>query len=313
MSPELNEQARAVVRRLEARVQPPTHAQSAASARRSFRERTEQLAEGPAVDTVTDVSIPGPEGAGEVPIRLYAHGAGEDRPVLLWFHGGGWVLGDLETHDHVCRELAHRTGWLVLSVGYRLAPEHPFPAALDDAYAATRWAATHAGTVGGDPDRLLTVGASAGGNLAAAVALRARDEGEPSLSGQVLVYPAVDPSGGTDSHREFADGPLLTREGVAWYWEQYLGHPIDGRHPYAAPARARSLGGVAPAVVLTCGFDPLRDEGRAYADRLEGEGVPVERLHYDDVMHGFLTMSGAIDRAAEAHADLAVALERLVD
>lgn len=313
MAPELNEQAKAVLETLEERNLPPTHAQSPASARRAFRERAGQLADGPAVDARTDFSIPGPEGVGEVPLRLYAHGDGDDRPVLLWFHGGGWVLGDLETHDHVCRELADRTGWLVLSVDYRLAPEHPFPAALDDAYAATRWAATHAGTVGGDPDRLVAIGASAGGNLAAAVALRARDEGGPSLSGQVLVYPAVDPTRGTDSHREFADGPLLTREGMAWYWEQYLGHPIDGRHPYAAPARAQSLGDVAPAVVLTCGFDPLRDEGRAYADRLEGEGVPVERLHYDDVMHGFLTMSGAIDRAADAHADLAGALERLVD
>lgn len=313
MTPELNEQARAVVRRLEARVQPPTHAQSPASARRSFRERTGQLAEGPAVDTVTDVSIPGPGGAGEVPIRLYAHGAGEDRPVLLWFHGGGWVLGDLDTHDHVCRELAVRTEWLVLSVGYRLAPEHPFPAALDDAYAAARWAATHADTVGGDPDRLVPIGTSAGGNLAAAVALRARDEGGPELAAQALVYPAVDPDCATDSHREFADGPLLTREAMAWYWGQYLGHPVDGRHPYAAPARAGSLEGVAPAVVLTCGFDPLRDEDRAYADRLERDGVAVERLHYDDVMHGFLTMSGAIDRAAEAHADLVAALEGLVD
>lgn len=312
MSGELDEQARKVLRRLEARNLPPTRAQSPPSARRAFRERAALLADGPAVDRVTDLSIPGTDGVGEVPIRLYAHGDREDRPVLLWFHGGGWVLGDLDTHDHVCRTLAHETRWLVLSVDYRLAPEHPFPAALDDAYAATWWAAAHAEAVGGDPDRLVTVGASAGGNLAAAVALRARNEDGPPLAGQALVYPALDPSGATDSYREFSDGPLLTREGMDWYWEQYLGHPTDGWHPYAAPARARTLGGVAPAVVLTCGFDPLRDEAREYAQRLESDGVAVERLHYDDVMHGFLTMSGAIDRAADAHADLAGALDRLV-
>lgn len=310
MRQELNEQSRAVVRRLEELSQPPAHAQSPESGRRAFRERAGEFGTAPEIDTTTDFAIPGPDG-GELPLRLYAHGDGDERPVLLWFHGGGWVRGDLDTHDHVCRTLARETGWLVLSVGYRLAPEDPFPAALDDAYAATRWAGRHAGSVGGDPDRLVVVGASAGGNLAAGVALRARDEGL-ALSGQALVYPALDPSGETDSYREFADGPLLTSEGMPWYWEQYLGHPTDGRHPYAAPARARTLDGVAPAVVLTCEVDVLRDEGRAYADRLASAGVRVERLHYDGVMHGFLTMSGVIDRAATAHEDIAAALDRLV-
>lgn len=310
MRPELDEQSREVVRRLEELTAPPAHAQTPESGRRAFRERAGEFGTDPEVDTTTEFAITGPDG-GDLPIRLYAHGDGEDRPVLLWFHGGGWVRGDLDTHDHVCRELARETGWLVLSVGYRLAPEAPFPAALNDAYAATRWAGEHAGSVGGDPDRLVVVGASAGGNLAAGVALRARDEGL-GLAGQALLYPVLDPSGGTESYREFADGPLLTAESMAWYWEQYLDHPIDGQHPYAAPARTRSLDGVAPAVVLTCEVDILRDEGQAYTDLLASAGVPVERLHYGGVMHGFLTMSGAVDMAATAHADLAAALDRLV-
>lgn len=310
MRPELDAQSREVVRRLEELKAPPAHAQTPESGRWAFRERAGEFGTDPEIDTTVEFAIAGPDG-GDLPIRLYAHGNGDDRPVLLWFHGGGWVRGDLDTHDHVCRELARKTGWIVLSVGYRLAPEDPFPAALDDVYAATRWAGAHAEHVGGDPDRLVVIGASAGGNLAAGVALRARDEGLP-LAAQALLYPALDPSGETDSYREFADGPLLTAESMAWYWDQYLGHLIDGRHPYAAPARARSLDGVAPTVVLTCEVDILREEGRVYAERLSSAGVPVEQLHYDGVMHGFLTMSGAVDRAATAHADLAAALDRLV-
>jgi len=310
MRPELDAQSQAVVRRLEELKAPPAHAQTPESGRRTFRERAGEFGTDPEIDRTAEFAIRGPDG-GDLPIRLYAHGDGDDRPVLLWFHGGGWVRGDLDTHDHVCRELARETGWLVLSVGYRLAPENPFPAALDDAYAATRWAGRHAGSIGGDPDRLVVVGGSAGGNLAAGVALRARDEGL-ELAAQALLYPALDPSGETDSYQEFADGPLLTAESMAWYWEQYLGHPIDRQHPYAAPAHARSLDGVVPAVVLTCEVDVLRDEGRAYADRLAAAGIPVERLHYDGVMHGFLTMSRVVDRAATAHADLAAALDDLV-
>lgn len=310
MRPELDEQSREVVRRLDALSLPPVHAQTPGSGRRAFRERAGEFGTEPGIDTTAEFAIPGPDGE-DLPLRLYAHGDRDDRPVLLWFHGGGWVRGDLDTHDHVCRELARETGWLVLSVGYRLAPEEPFPAALDDAYAATQWARRHARSVGGDPNRLVVIGASAGANLAAGVALRARDQGL-ELSGQALLYPALDPSGETDSYREFSDGPLLTSEAMAWYWEQYLGHPIDGRHPYAAPARARSVDGVAPAVVLTGEVDILRDEGQAYADRLASAGVTVERLHYDGVMHGFLTMSGVIDRAATAHADLAATLAQLV-
>jgi len=212
------------------------------------------------------------------------------------------VLGTLDSIDGVCRRLARRGECVVVSVDYRLAPEHPFPAAVDDADAALRWVADHAEAFGGDPDRLAVGGTSAGGNLAAVTALRARESGGPSLSRQFLLYPITDYAFDTDSYAENGDGPLLTRADMRWFWDHYLRSEVDGANPYASPLCARNLSGLPPATVVTCGFDPLRDEGVAYAEALADAGVPVEHRDYPGMIHGFANMLGrfGVSRATEA-------------
>jgi acetyl esterase len=220
--------------------------------------------------------------------------------VLVYFHGGGWTFGDLDTHDVVCRELANLARSALASVDYRLAPEHKFPAAVEDAVAATRWVAREATALALDPRRIAVGGDSAGGNLAAVVALVARDEGGPSLVMQVLIYPATDMAADTPSHAEFADGYVLTREAILWSRANYLRSPDDVADWRASPLRARDHTRLPPASIVTCGFDPLRDEGRAYADRLQAAGVPVTYECFEGMVHGFVTMGGAI--AAAHHA-----------
>jgi len=242
-----------------------------------------------------DMTLPGP--GGPIPVRVYRP-ANEPAPVLLYFHGGGWVLGSLNTVHGVCARLAHLSGCVVCSVDYRLAPEHRFPAALDDAWAVTTWAADHAEELGGRHGALAVGGDSAGGNLAAVCALRARDTGL-RLALQLLVYPVTDADLDTSTYREFADGYFLTRFSMQWFWDHYL--PDGDRfHPDASPLRAEDVGGTAPALVITAGFDPLRDEGEAYARRLEEAGVPVTLSRYDGMFHGFYRMPGVIDRANDA-------------
>lgn len=224
-------------------------------------------------------------------VRLYAPpDAGTGLPLLVLFHGGGFVFGSIEgNYDHASRVLCARAHCLVLSVEYRLAPEDKFPAATDDAYAALQWAALHAGELGADADRLFVVGGSAGGNLAAVTALRARDEHGPRLRGQVLFYPVTDfPDPPTASAREFAQGYYLTQADMRWFWAQYLHDPAQAAHPYAAPLRAPSLRGLPPALVITAEYDPLRDEAEHYAQRLRDEGVPVTLSRYEGMVHGFL-------------------------
>jgi acetyl esterase len=238
-------------------------------------------------------------------VRLYRPGA-EPAPVLAYFHGGGWVLGSLETHHGVCATLAKLSGCVVCSVDYRMAPEHRFPAAVEDAWAATTWLAEHADAVGGRPGALAVGGDSAGGNLAAVCALRARDTGLP-LALQLLVYPATDADLDRSTYREFADGYYLTRYSMGWFWDHYLPEG-DRFHPDASPLRADDVGGTAPALVITVEFDPLRDEGEAYARRLEEAGVPVTLTRYDGTIHGFFRMPGVIDRANDALAEAAAAL-----
>ncbi|MFC6835888.1 alpha/beta hydrolase [Halomarina ordinaria] len=247
---------------------------------------------------VRDLAFDGP--GGSVPVRVYRPTLDEPRPVLVFYHGGGWVLGTLDSVDGVCRDLATRAGCVVVSVDYRLAPERPFPAAVDDAFAAVEWVWANAASLGGDPARLVVGGTSAGGNLAAVTALRAREESlDATLAGQLLCYPMADRED-TDSTHENADGPLLTRRDVAWFWEQYLRSPVDAHNPFAAPLRARDLSGLPPALVVTAGFDPLRDEGVAYARRLAEAGVPADHDHYPSMVHGFLSLTGAVDVADEA-------------
>jgi acetyl esterase len=208
----------------------------------------------------------------------------------VFFHGGGWVIGDLETHDRLARRIARDAGCLVVAVHYRRAPEHRYPAAADDAYAATAWVAEHAAELGADPARLAVVGDSAGGNLAAVVAQMARDRGGPPIAFQLLVYPVIDHSFETDSYRDNAEGWMLTAKHMRWYWDQYLGPDGDGTDPYASPLRG-DLAGLPPAHVVTAEYDPLRDEGDAYADALRAAGVDVTLQCADGMWHGFLSVA----------------------
>ncbi|GAA1541027.1 alpha/beta hydrolase [Actinomadura kijaniata] len=246
---------------------------------------------------------------GGLPVRVYRpEGAGGPRPVVVFFHGGGFVLCGLDTHDRLCRVLARGADAVVVSVDYRLAPEHRFPAAVDDAFAAVRWAAAHAAAFGGDPARLAVAGDSAGGCLAAVTALRARDEGGPDLAFQLLVYPVTDAARDTPTYTEYATGGFLTSAHMRWYWEQYLADPADGDHPHASPLRAADLSGLPPAFVLTAEVDPLRDEGEAYAARLARAGVRVGSRRMAGAFHGFVSLDHVLPVAAEAQRAVVAAL-----
>ena len=248
----------------------------------------------PDLPRIEDVSIPGPAGA--IGARVYdpAEAGAPPRPVVAYLHGGGWVQGDLETHHGLCARLAQRAGALVVSVDYRLAPEHKFPAAVEDSVAAYRWLRAHAGDLGGDPARIGVAGDSAGGNLAAVVSQSAARAGERVPVCQVLIYPAVDFALDTPSHREMEDGHVIPRERIRWYTEQYLRGEADAADLRASPMRAGHLGGQPPTLVITAGFDPLRDEGRAYAERLRAAGVDVVHREYSGQIHAFVSLTKAI-------------------
>jgi acetyl esterase len=272
---------------------PPTEARSV------FGEafRTPPEAQEP-VGRVQELRIPGP--AGEIPLRLYAPHADPSPPVLLHFHGGGWVICDLDTHDGVCRSLANAAGCAVVSVDYRLAPEHPYPAALEDCCAALDHVHRNAAELRLDASRLGVIGDSAGGNLAAAVALKARDAGGPALRVQILTYPALDPDCAHPSMGENAEGYFLTQSAMRWFWGHYMGSGADPRDPYLAPLYAPDLSGLPPALVVTAEYDPLRDEGEAYARRLEQAGTEVELCRFDGVFHGFALMGDTIASGRDA-------------
>jgi len=287
-----------------------TEPADAQKVRRLLAENAPPPVEPTPVGSVTNRTIPGP--AGEIPVRIYRPEGGGTPPIVVYFHGGGWVICDLDTHDEICRGLTAKAGVVTMSVDYRLAPEHRYPAATDDAYAATVWAAEHADELGGDASRLVVAGDSAGGNLAAVTALRARDSGGPALAHQVLIYPATDVGQDTESCRENGEGFFLTAAHMRWYWGCYLGKR-DGGGPYASPLRAINLGGLPPATVLTAECDPLRDEGNAYAERLRAAGVPVGAKVYPGVPHGFFGMAGTgvLDQADAAQRQVIEALRGL--
>ena len=248
---------------------------------------------GPEVASVSDHMAPGPHGA--VPVRVYVPAGGEvpasagttGLPVCMWFHGGGWVIGSVATNDATCRALANAAGAIVVSVDYRLAPEHRFPIPFDDSYAATVWAAANAASLGGDPSRLAVAGASAGGNLATTIALRARDENGPPLVQQSLIYPVTDKDYSRPSYAENGAGYGLSYASMVYFWDCYLSSEADASNPYVAPMLAEDLSGLPPAFVLTCEYDPLRDEGEAYAARLREAGVPTKLTRYDGMIHAF--------------------------
>ena len=263
----------------------------------------ESLPAGPELPHVVDDVFAGP--AGPVPVRVYSAETGTPDPALVHFHGGGWVLGDLDSGDAFLRTLVVETGYTVISVDYRLAPEHPFPAAVDDCFAALEWVASSACELGVDESRIAVGGDSAGGNLAAAVALRARDRGGPRIAYQLLIYPVTDHDLDTPSYHANASGYLLGRSGMQWFWDHYVPDVGSRMDPEASPLRAASLAGLPPAYVITAEYDPLRDEGQAYAERLRAAGVPVTLDACPGVIHGFFTMTGL--RASTA------ARQRLLD
>ena len=258
------------------------------------------------VAQVVNRTIPGP--AGEIPVRIYAPAGSGPFPAMVFFHGGGWVICDLDTHDGLCRSLCHGAGCVVVSVDYRLAPEHKFPAAPQDCYAATQWVAGHAAEINAIPGKLAIGGDSAGGNLTAVVAQMARDQGGPRLAFQLLIYPATDFDFDGPSIHENAEGYFLTRDDMIWFTNHYLSSDEDKKNPLASPLLAADLRGLPPALVITGEYDPLRDEGEAYARRLQEAGVPVTLARYDGVIHGFLSLEPLTDKGKRAKEECSQAL-----
>lgn len=299
-SERLHPEVRALLEMMDAQDAPPLEALDPVVARSARLEGMKMLGGEPeALDRVEDLSIPGP--GGDIPLRIYGSEQGGLRPALVYFHGGGFVFGNLDTHDAVCRAIAKESGATVVSVDYRLAPEHKFPAAVEDSYAATVWVAANAERLGIDVNRIAVGGDSAGGNLAIVVAMRCRDAGGPALSAQVLIYPVTDSSSlDTASHRELAEGYFLTRAAMDWFTNHYLASPDQKRHPEVSPLLAPNVSGLPPALVITAEFDPLRDEGEAYAKRLHDAGVPVTISRYPGMIHGFVSMRGVLSGGRQA-------------
>ena len=280
---------------------PPVHTMTGAQARSTIRSRFVPSANPEAVGSVADRTIPGDEGP--IAVRIYRPAASGPLPTLVYAHGGGFVFCDLDSHDGLCRDLANRIPAVIVSVSYRLAPEHRWPAAAHDMYAATRWAAEHAVELGGDGGRVAVGGDSAGGNLAAVTALMSRDDSGPTLAAQLLLYPMITADFDTESYRLFGEGFYNPIPALQWYWDQYVPRQSDRTHAYASPAHAR-LDGLPPAVIVIAGHDPLRDEGMAYADALESAGVTTRRRVFEGGIHGFMTMP-ILTLAHDARAQLA--------
>ncbi|MCP5026056.1 MAG: alpha/beta hydrolase [Actinomycetia bacterium] len=294
----LHAQVQALMAAMAENPRPKTWESTPEEAREGYTALAELIGPGPEVASVDDFEVPGP--AGPIPVRWYTPEGNGPHPVVVFMHGGGWVIGDLDTHDHCCRRICVESGAAVLAVHYRLAPEHRWPAAVDDSWAALQWVAANADSRGGDGSRLAVVGDSAGGNLAAVMALRARDAGGPSLAQQILVYPVVDLSFSRPSYVENGEGYILEAKTMEWFVAHYLGRGrADGGddlvHPDIAPLAVDDLGGLAPALVVTAEFDPLRDEGEAYAARLIEAGVPTVAQRYDGMVHAFFQLPGVLD------------------
>jgi acetyl esterase len=298
-SERLHPEVRALLEMMDAQGAPPLETQDPVEARNSRLEPMKLLGGQPdQLERVEDLFIPSP--CGDIPARLYAGGRDGIRPALIYFHGGGFVFGNLDTHDAVCRALATQSGAVVISVDYRLAPEHKFPAAVDDSHAATLWVAANAERLGIDATRIAVGGDSAGGNLATIVAMRCHQAGGPALSSQLLLYPVTDLSSfDTVSHREYGEGYFLTRAAMEWFTGHYVGSG-DVRNPEVSPLLATNLSGLPPALVITAEFDPLRDEGEAYAKRLQQAGVPVTISRYPGMIHGFISMRGVLAGGRQA-------------
>jgi len=302
----LDPQARKALDQVVSQGLPPIHTMSPEEARAN--ELARSGAPGPEVAKVEDRTIPG-ESAG-ISVRIHTPEGSGPFPALAWYHGGGWVLGNLGGADGTARRLAVGAGCVVVSVDYRLAPEAKFPAAAEDCFSATQWIAQNASSINVDPSKIAVGGSSAGGNLAAAVSLMARDRGSPTIALQLLVNPATARDFTTDSYRENADGYGLTLDDAKWSWNHYLSSEEDASNPYAAPLVGKDLSGLPPALVITAEFDPLRDEGEAYARKLQEAGVPTTCSRYDGMIHGFFGMPVVFDKGEQAVAEASMALKR---
>lgn len=308
----LHPQARALLDLIEARKIPPTHTLSVADARAYYRDRRSVTQPAPPeVGLVSELQASGPLGA--IPLRLYrplGSAASASLPVLVYYHGGGWTIGDLDTHDTLCRQLANGAGCAVVSVDYRMGPEHRFPAAVDDAVAATRWVREHAGELGIDASRVAVGGDSAGGNLAAVVSLTLRDAGDAPLAFQLLIYPGTDMRRNAPSHTTNGQGYLLTADTITYFHDNYITDPAHDLDWRASPALHPDLSRQSPALVLTAGFDPLRDEGLAYADALNAAGNTATYVCFERQIHGFILMGKVLDEANTAVRLCAAELQR---
>lgn len=304
----LHPQARALIDLMAERGVPPTHTLSPTEARAFYRERrTFTQPEPPPVAEVRELK------AGTIPLRLYRPAGSESTatlPVLVYYHGGGWVIGDLDTHDVLCRELANGSGCAVIAVDYRMGPEHRFPAAVDDVLAATRWVHANAASLGVDANRLAVGGDSAGGNLAAVVAIAARDAGDLPIAFQLLIYPATDMRRGHASHATNGEGYVLTKDTIAYFHDHYITDPAQDLDWRASPLLHSDLKGLPPALLITAGYDPLRDEGLDYARALTAAGNRVSYVCFERQIHGFITMGRVLDEANTAVALCASELRR---
>ena len=301
----LDPQVKEVLDQIAALGLPPHYEVGAVQARENAKLRPRVA--GPDVAAVEDRTVPGPDV--DVPVRIYWPDGDGPFPMLVWIHGGGMVVGTIETCDAACRRICLGAGCVVISPGYRLAPEDPFPAAPEDCFATVSWATNNAESLRGDASRLAVGGESAGGNLAAAVALMERDRGGPSLVHQSIINPMLDLDFDTESYLRNAEGYFLTRKTMMWYWEQYLSSPDDGNNPYAVPLRAGDLSGLPPALLLAGEFDPLLSETEAYAGRLLAAGVPATFTHYPGASHNFYNMPPTVDVAVRAMSEIIDALK----
>jgi acetyl esterase len=313
----LDKEAQAFLDAVRAAGRPDVSTLTPAEARKLYREtRGAVTPEPPEMSEIDNIAAPGPHGP--IPLRYYRP-AGVDKrepiPVLVFYHGGGWVIGDLDTHDVACRLIANEARCAVVSVDYRMGPEHKFPAAVDDAYAAAHWVAGEAKSLRIDAEKFAVGGDSAGGNLAAVVSLMARgkrrdgDATAPKIAYQVLIYPATDMHMETGSHTRFARDHLLTRDSMDWFQQQYLNGPADREDWRASPLRAKSLAGLPPAYIVVAGHDPLRDEGEAYAVALKKAGVPVVFREFPGQIHGFVVLGKVMPQAGQAIAEIGTALK----
>ena len=260
---------------------------------------------GPPLPVAETRDLAAPRPGGEISLRLYRpQGGGPQQPALVYLHGGGWVLGDIPTHARLATEIVHGAGCAVILVEYRLAPENKFPAAADDAFAALQWTLDHAADLGLDPNRIAIGGDSAGANLAAAACLMAKDRNALMPLAQILIYPVVDCDFDRPSYRDNANGYLLTRDSMKWFWQCYVATESDMLHPYASPLRAKDLSGLPQALVITAEYDPLRDEGEAYARRLAEAGVPATLTRYEGMIHAFIRRTDIFDQAHKAQQEV---------